>query len=157
MSSPDAASNDTKSQENTTCDSDALPCRFERYTLLKRIARGGMGEVYLATAGGIEGAERPCVVKAIRREHEEDRSFLARFLDEARIQAQLQHPGVAQIVEATNDATGKPYVVVEFIEGRNLGDVRSRAGQLGLRMGWPESIAVSIVMADALAQCVRSM
>ncbi|HEY5377675.1 MAG TPA: serine/threonine-protein kinase, partial [Polyangiaceae bacterium] len=48
-------------------------------------------------------------------------------------------------------ATGKPYVVVEFIEGRNLGDVRSRAGQLGLRMGWPESIAVSIVMADALA------
>ena len=151
MSSPDAASNDTKSQENTACDSDALPRRFERYTLLKRIARGGMGEVYLATAGGIEGAERPCVVKAIRREHEEDGSFLARFLDEARIQAQLQHPGVAQIVEATNDATGKPYVVVEFIEGRNLGDVRSRAGQLGLRMGWPESIAVSIVMADALA------
>jgi serine/threonine protein kinase len=151
MSSPEATGNDTKSQENTTCDSDALPRRFERYTLLKRIARGGMGEVYLATAGGIEGAERPCVVKAIRREHEEDRSFLARFLDEARIQAQLQHPGVAQIVEATNDATGKPYVVVEFIEGRNLGDVRSRAGQLGLRMGWPESIAVSIVMADALA------
>ncbi|HEX3850651.1 MAG TPA: protein kinase [Polyangiaceae bacterium] len=151
MSSPEPIGNDTKSQENTVCDSDALPRRFERYTLLKRIARGGMGEVYLATAGGIEGAERPCVVKAIRREHEEDRSFLARFLDEARIQAQLQHPGVAQIVEATNDATGKPYVVVEFIEGRNLGDVRSRAGQLGLRMGWPESIAVSIVMADALA------
>ncbi|HEY3252431.1 MAG TPA: protein kinase [Polyangiaceae bacterium] len=140
-----------KSQENAVCDSDALPRRFERYTLLKRIARGGMGEVYLATAGGIEGAERPCVVKTIRREHEEDRSFLARFLDEARIQAQLQHPGVAQIVEATNDCSGKPYVVVEFIEGRNLGDVRARAGQLGMRMGWPESLAVSIVMADALA------
>ena len=151
MDASAATGNDTKSQENTTCDSDALPRRFERYTLLKRIARGGMGEVYLATAGGIEGAERPCVVKTIRREHEEDRSFLARFLDEARIQAQLQHPGVAQIVEATNDSSGKPYVVVEFIEGRNLGDVRARAGQLGMRMGWPESLAVSIVMADALA------
>ncbi|HTA92922.1 MAG TPA: protein kinase [Polyangiaceae bacterium] len=151
MSAPEATGNDTKSQENMASDCDALPRRFERYTLLKRIARGGMGEVYLATAGGIEGAERPCVVKAIRREHEEDRSFLARFLDEARIQAQLQHPGVAQVLEATNDATGKPYVVVEFIEGRNLGDVRSRAGQLGVRMGWPESLAVSIVMADALA------
>ncbi|MEO7032765.1 MAG: protein kinase [Polyangiaceae bacterium] len=151
MSAPEAAANDLKSQDNAGCDSEALPRRFERYTLLKRIARGGMGEVYLATAGGIEGAERPCVVKAIRREHEEDRSFLARFLDEARIQAQLQHPGVAQVVEATNDSSGKPYVVVEFIEGRNLGDVRARAGQLGLRMGWPESIAVSIVMADALA------
>jgi eukaryotic-like serine/threonine-protein kinase len=151
MSSPEPTANDTKSHENAVCDSDTLPRRFERYTLLKRIARGGMGEVYLATAGGIEGAERPCVVKAIRREHEEDRSFLARFLDEARIQAQLQHPGVAQVLEATNDVTGKPYVVVEFIEGRNLGDVRARAGQLGMRMGWPESIAVSIVMADALA------
>jgi eukaryotic-like serine/threonine-protein kinase len=155
MDATEAAVNDMKSLDNSASDcardDDALPRRFERYTLLKRIARGGMGEVYLGTAGGIEGAERPCVVKAIRREHEEDRSFLARFLDEARIQSQLQHPGVAQIVEATNDVTGKPYVVVEFIEGRNLGDVRARAGQLGMRMGWPESIAVSIVMADALA------
>jgi len=151
MDAPEATGNDTKSQENTACDGDTLPRRFERYTLLKRIARGGMGEVFLATAGGIEGAERPCVVKTIRREHEEDRSFLARFLDEARIQSQLQHPGIAQIVEATNDCAGKPYVVVEFIEGRNLGDVRARAGQLGMRMGWAESLAVSIVMADALA------
>jgi len=151
MDAREAVGNDTKSQENVACDSDALPRRFERYTLLKRIARGGMGEVYLATAGGIEGAERPCVVKTIRREHEEDRSFLARFLDEARIQAQLQHPGIAQVLEATNDCAGKPYVVVEFIEGRNLGDVRARAGQLGMRMGWAESLAVSIVMADALA------
>jgi serine/threonine protein kinase len=151
MPAPESTGNDMKSQENTALDCDALPRRFERYTLLKRIARGGMGEVFLATAGGIEGAERPCVVKTIRREHEEDRSFLARFLDEARIQAQLQHPGVAQVLEATNDISGKPYVVVEFIEGRNLGDVRSRAGQLGVRMGWPESLAVSIVMADALA------
>ena len=151
MDASEATGKDMKSQENTGSGCDALPRRFERYTLLKRIARGGMGEVYLATAGGIEGAERPCVVKAIRREHEEDRSFLARFLDEARIQAQLQHPGVAQVLEATNDASGKPYVVVEFIEGRNLGDVRSRAGQLGVRMGFPESIAVSIIMADALA------
>ncbi len=151
MDVPETASKELNLQENALNEQDALPRRFERYTLLKRIARGGMGEVYLATAGGIEGAERPCVVKAIRREHEADRSFLARFLDEARIQAQLQHPGVAQVLEATNDATGKPYVVVEFIEGRNLGDVRARAGQLGLRMGWFESIAVCIVLSDALA------
>jgi len=151
MEAAEATANDSKSQENTDSSSDRLPRRFERYTLLKQIARGGMGEVFLGTAAGIEGAERPCVVKTIRREHDEDRSFLARFLDEARIQAQLQHPGVAQVLEATNDASGKPYVVVEFIEGRNLGDVRSRAGQLGVRMGWPESLAVSIVMADALA------
>ncbi|HET9932352.1 MAG TPA: serine/threonine-protein kinase [Polyangiaceae bacterium] len=128
-----------------------LPRRFERFTLLARVARGGMGEVYLAAARGIEGAERPLIVKIIRPDHAQDRSFVARFLDEARIQAQLQHPGVAQILEATTDAEGKPYVVVEYVEGRNLGDVRTRSGQLGLRISWAEAVAIGTSLGDALA------
>jgi eukaryotic-like serine/threonine-protein kinase len=128
-----------------------LPRRFERLTLLRQVARGGMGEVFLATSGAIEGAERACVVKIIRREHAEDRSFLARFLDEARIQSQLQHPGVAQVLEAATDSTGKPYVVVEYVEGRNLGEVRTRAAQLGVRIAWPDAVAIGVALADALA------
>lgn len=131
--------------------SESLPRRFERFTLLRHIARGGMGEVYLATSSGIEGAERPCVIKIIRREHAEDRSFLARFLDEARIQAQLHHPGVAQILEAATDGTGKPYVVVEHVEGRNLSELRQRAAQLSARISWPDAVAVALSIADALA------
>src|SRR5271166_5362801 len=80
-----------------------VPRILGRYLLLKRIARGGMGEVFLATTTGIEGAERPVVVKIIRREHAKDPSFIARFLDEARVQAQLQHSGVAQVLDATID------------------------------------------------------
>jgi serine/threonine protein kinase len=141
----------TESKENAVETSLALPAAFERFKLLKRIARGGMGEVYLATAGGIEGAERPVVIKIIRRDHDTDSSFLARFLDEARIQAQLHHPGVAQVLEASTDESGKPYVVVEYVEGRNLSDVRSRAAQLGVRIEWPEALALAISMGDALA------
>jgi len=129
---------------------EPLPRRFERFTLLSRVARGGMGEVYLATAAGIEGAERPLIVKIIRPDHAEDRSFKARFLDEARIQAQLQHPGVAQILEATTDTAGSPYVVVEHVEGRNLSEVRGRAAQLGLRIGWAEAMAVGVCLGEAL-------
>jgi serine/threonine-protein kinase len=162
MQAMESLPNPLKSLENTaerdasTSPAEAsaeppLPRRFERYTLLKRLARGGMGEVLLAASGGIEGAERPVVVKIIRKEHETDRSFLARFLDEARIQAQLQHPGVAQILEATSDQEGKPYVVVEHIEGRNLSDVRSRASQLGVRISWPEAVALGIMLGEALA------
>src|SRR5687767_2918081 len=107
-----------------------------RYLLLRRIARGGMGEVFLASTTGIEGAERPVVVKIIRREHATDPSFLARFLDEARVQAQLSHSGVAQVLDATlDDATGEPYVVVEYVEGRSLGDIRARALQTGAKIG----------------------
>ena len=80
-----------------------LPRVFGRLLLLRLLARGGMGDVYLAATTGIEGAERPCVVKTVRRDHIHDGSFLARFLDEARVQAQLNHPGVAQVLEAASD------------------------------------------------------
>jgi serine/threonine protein kinase len=130
---------------------DDLPRAFGRLTLLKQIARGGMGEVYLAATGGIEGTERPCVVKIIRRDHAGDQSFTARFLDEARIQSQLGHPGVAQVLEAMTDAEGKAYIVMEYVEGRNLSELRHRAASLGVRIAWPDAVAIGILLTEALA------
>lgn len=127
-----------------------LPRIFGRLLLLKLLARGGMGDVYLAATTGIEGAERPVVVKTVRRDHIHDGSFLARFLDEARVQSQLNHPGVAQILEASTDENGEPYTVVEYVEGRSLADLRHRAVQVGARVGWPEACALAIEMAMAL-------
>jgi serine/threonine-protein kinase len=128
-----------------------LPRIFGRLLLLKLLARGGMGDVYLAATTGIEGAERPIVVKTVRRDHIHDGSFLARFLDEARVQSQLNHPGVAQILEASTDENGEPYTVVEYVEGRSLADVRHRTVQVGARIGWPEACAIAIEMGMALA------
>ncbi len=130
---------------------DAHARRLGRYWLLKPIARGGMGEVYLAATTGIEGAERPCVVKIIRREHAKDASFLARFLDEARVQAQLHHPGVVQVFEASKDDNGEPFVAVEYVEGRSLGEVRTRCLQVAYRVSWAEAVAFASSVADALA------
>ncbi len=129
----------------------SLPRVFGRLLLLKLLARGGMGDVYLAATTGIEGAERACVVKTVRRDHIHDGSFLARFLDEARVQAQLNHPGVAQVLEASTDENGEPFTVVEYVEGRSLADVRQRAIQLGSRVGWVEAVAIAIEMAHALS------
>ena len=129
----------------------ALPRRIGRRVLLKLAARGGMGDVYLAATMGIEGAERPCIVKTVRRDHIHDSSFLARFLDEARVQAQLQHPGVAQVLEAATGPDGEPYTVVEYVEGRPLSDVRQRAIQTGLKLSWADSVAIAIDVAQALA------
>jgi serine/threonine-protein kinase len=158
MQAPEAAVVEDRDNANAASaptpsgvEPEVLPRTFERRLLLKHLARGGMGEVYLAASGAIEGAERPCVVKIIRREHAEDRSFLARFLDEARVQAQLAHPGVAQVLEAATDASGKPYVVLEHVEGRNLGEARTRASQLSSRIHWADAVAIGISLGDALA------
>src|SRR5271165_2457047 len=129
----------------------SLPRMLGRRILLKLAARGGMGDVYLAATTGIEGAERPCIVKTVRRDHIHDGSFLARFLDEARVQSQLQHPGVAQVLEAATDDEGEPFTVVEYVEGRPLSDVRQRALVAGVRMSWPEAVAIGIEIAQALA------
>jgi serine/threonine-protein kinase len=127
-----------------------LPRVFGRLLLLKLLARGGMGDVYLAATTGIEGAERACVVKTVRRDHVHDGSFLARFLDEARVQAQLNHPGVAQVLEAATDENGEPFTVVEYVEGRSLADLRHRSIQLGVRVTWADAVAIAVEMAQAL-------
>ena len=129
----------------------SLPRMLGRRILLKLAARGGMGDVYLGATTGIEGAERACIVKTVRRDHIHDGSFLARFLDEARVQAQLQHPGVAQVLEASTDDEGEPFTVVEYVEGRSLSDARQRAIQVGVRIGWVDAVAVGIEIAQALA------
>ena len=111
-----------------------------------------MGEVMLASTLGLEGAERPVIIKTIRSEHRTDASFKARFLDEARVQAQLMHPGVAQVIEATtDDESGESYVAVEYVEGRSLGDVRARALAMNAAIAWPEAVAMLTQAAEALA------
>ena len=133
-------------------ESEGLPRRFGRYLLLRLLARGGMGQVFLGSTTGVEGAERPVVVKVIRREHARDPNFLARFLDEARVQAQLHHSGVAQVLEAaTHEPTGDPYVVMEYVEGRSLGNVRRRIADVGLRLRWQEAVAIGALVTEALA------
>ncbi|MFO0662563.1 MAG: protein kinase [Polyangiaceae bacterium] len=139
------------SAETVTPMTLELPRLVSRRLLLKLLARGGMGDVYLAATTGLDGAERPCVVKTIRRDHLHDGSFLARFLDEARVQAQLNHPAVAQVLEAGTDDSGEPFTVVEYVEGKSLAEVRQKTQQLGQKIGWAEAVAITIEIAQALA------
>ncbi len=110
-----------------------------------------MGQVYLAGTTGLEGAESAVVVKTIRGDKNKDPSFVARFLDEARVHAQLRHPNVAAILETGRDVDGAPYTAVEFVEGRSLADVRHRAMHVGHNVSWPDALALCIEIAQGLS------
>ncbi|APS00397.1 protein kinase domain-containing protein [Pajaroellobacter abortibovis] len=128
-----------------------LPRSFHRFFLLKRLAQGGMGDVYLAATRGIKEAEFPCIVKTIRKAYTTDSSFLARFFDEARIQSQLNHSGVARVFEASVDENNQPYTVVEYVEGHSLSQVQRRAYLTGIRLDWTQAVAIALEIALALA------
>ena len=76
-----------------------FPQRFGKYTLLKRIATGGMADIFLAHMRSLQGFEKEVVVKRLRPEHAANPDLVGMFLDEARTAANLTHANVAQIFD----------------------------------------------------------
>src|SRR5690606_31385879 len=72
---------------------------FGKYQLVKRVARGGMAEVFLARQSGPEGFLRLVALKRILPHLVDSKDFVLMFLDEARLAAQLSHPNVVHIYD----------------------------------------------------------
>jgi serine/threonine-protein kinase len=94
----------------------------DRYTRVRRIATGGMGEVWLAHD---EILHRDVAVKYLKREYADDAGFRSRFLNEARSAAGLLHPGIATVFDFGESELedGLPYLVMEYVDGRPLSDL----------------------------------
>jgi serine/threonine-protein kinase len=90
-----------------------------RYTLLARIAIGGMAEIWLARQMGLKGFEKVVVIKRISDNYCTDPLFVEMFLDEARIAAQLDHPNIVQIHDLGQHA-GAYYIAMEYLHGEDL-------------------------------------
>ncbi|MFW5878288.1 MAG: protein kinase domain-containing protein, partial [Myxococcota bacterium] len=113
-----------------------------RYRLLKRIAAGGMAEIWLAKQAGAQGFEKLVVVKRILEHLAHDEQFVEMFLDEARLAALLAHPNIVQIFDLGGDEGGW-YIAMEHIHGENLRAI-SRRRQLNGTPGFPLSIAARV-------------
>jgi serine/threonine-protein kinase len=90
-----------------------------RYRLDELLARGGMGEVYLARMTGAHGFARPVVVKTIRTELLADERAALMFVDEARIAAGLHHRNIVQILDFDRFEDGA-FLVTEYVDGCDL-------------------------------------
>ncbi|MFT3840520.1 MAG: serine/threonine-protein kinase [Myxococcaceae bacterium] len=97
-----------------------------RYTLLAKIATGGMAEIWLARQAGPRGFEKVVVIKRIIDTYSHDPEFVEMFLDEARIAAQLNHPNIVQIYDLGEHA-GAWYIAMEYLGGEHLSAI-VRAG-----------------------------
>lgn len=94
------------------------PIDFGPYQLIRRIGAGGMGEVFLArdTAGG---APRACVVKKVLPTLIENRAFIGRFLDEAKVVTKLKHNNIARVY-SMGEVEGQYYLAMEYVQGKTV-------------------------------------
>jgi len=127
------------------------PIRFGRYLLLERLAVGGMAEIFLAKATGDGGFERLCVIKRVLPHLGRDPEFIRMFLDEARLAAQLHHPGIVQIHELGR--VGDDYfIAMEYLAGEDLAAVI----QQSRRTQRPVPVEVAVQMIAAAAGALHS-
>jgi serine/threonine-protein kinase len=93
---------------------------FGKYRLLKRLARGGMAEVFLAAQSGPDGFRRRVAVKRILPHLADSQEFVGMFLDEARLAAALSHPNVVHVYDF-GKVDDYYFITMEFVDGVDAG------------------------------------
>jgi serine/threonine protein kinase len=106
----------------------AAGTRLGRYELIRRLAVGGMAELYLARATGIAGFEKLVALKRILPQYAESADFVSMFLDEARLAATIQHPNVAQVYDIGQSDEGL-YFTMEYVHGEDVRGILSAAAR----------------------------
>lgn len=97
---------------------------FGKYTLVAKIATGGMAEIFLARLQGAAGFEKLVCIKRILPHLAADTTLTSMFLAEAQIAAQISHPNVCQVFEL-GELDGRYYIAMEYLEGVPFSCVRS--------------------------------
>ena len=96
--------------------------KFGHYVLLRRLARGGMAEVFLAQQRGLEGFDRRVAVKRILPHLADSSDFVKMFLAEAKLAAQLSHPNIVHIYEF-GKVDHDYFIAMEYVDGVHTGQL----------------------------------
>src|SRR6476619_5991632 len=122
-----------------------LPKVFGRYLLLKRLSRGGMGEIFLAKLGEIQGFEKLVIIKKI---------LPHLVADQAQVAIKLQHANVAPVFEV-GKVDGEYFLAIEYIEGRDLRRMITRQREERTRLPPDLCLYISRELANGLAYAHR--
>jgi tRNA A-37 threonylcarbamoyl transferase component Bud32 len=116
-----------------------------KYTIVRKLGEGAMGVVYEATHARLR---QRLAVKVLRPDLQGQEELLARFEREARITAQLRSVHTARVVDVDTTDAGMPYLVMEYLEGRDLAAELYEAGGLAV----PEAVDIAIQIASAMQE-----
>jgi serine/threonine protein kinase len=124
--------------------------RIGRYTLLGKLATGGMSELHLARQVGASGFHKVLVLKVILPNLAEDEKFIQMFENEAKVAAMLNHPNVVQVYDF-GTVDDLHYLAMEYIDGLSLRPVLERLAERRQTMSTPLACRVVSDVAAALA------
>jgi len=123
--------------------------RFGQYTLLERIAVGGMAEVWKARMRGVEGFQKTVAIKRILPHMTDNAEFVGMFIDEAKLAAQLTHPNIVHIYDLGK--MGRDYyIAMEYVEGKDLRSLLNA----GRRSGLPMPLGLGLLIAARVASAL---
>jgi serine/threonine-protein kinase len=126
----------------------SFPSRIGRYDLVTALATSAIARTFLARTGGIGGFDCKVVIKILELPPGPDSdAATAMFLDEARLLGLLHHQHIASVFDVGVDDEGRPYMVLEHLEGVAAHDVLQRATEHGAVL--PIDFALTVVSAVA--------
>ena len=112
-----------------------------RYVIQRKLAEGGMAEIFLASAVGPEGFAKDVVIKKVRSFLASDSQFVQMFIAEARLASRLNHANVVQIFDFGKHDDSY-YLAMEYVRGASLWDLRKRCREL--QVPFPPTLAAEI-------------
>lgn len=120
-----------------------------RYTLLRRLAVGGMGEVFVAAKAGPVGFGPYVALKVLREELAVDRQFVEMLVDEANISMFLNHQNVVSVLDLSED-DGRYYIAMEYVQGVTVERLVESLAQRNLLIPIPHALYIATELCRAL-------
>jgi serine/threonine protein kinase len=118
--------------------------------ILELHAQGGMAEVFRATGTDEDGNRRTYAVKKVIAQYARDDAVLQMFIEEARVAACLHHPHIVGVHDLVRSPEGELFIVMDFIDGRDLADVAHAASMRGQKLPPSFAVHVALQVLDAL-------
>ncbi|MFO0757070.1 MAG: serine/threonine-protein kinase [Byssovorax sp.] len=118
--------------------------------MLKRLASGGMAEVFVAESAGIEGFRKQVAIKRVLPQLSKKEQFIAMFLDEARLSAHLSHSNVVSVFDI-GVGDGTYFIVMEYVDGADLKAVIEHRKKIGRTLPVEAAVFIAAKMCQGLA------